>query len=111
MQETPLKSSVHAHTHVQRSSGGHAHSETPMLSHNSQSDIIDIMQRQNDVTTLFVPQNLSLSLPPRDIPLFYGDPLQYQAFIRAFENGVEKKNKLQTACTTSNNTQGGSHEI
>ena len=90
-QETHLKSSMHAHTHAQRSSGGHVHSQTPMLSDNSQGDIINIMERQNDITTLLVQQNLSSSLPPRDIPPFNGDPLQYQAFMRAFENGVEEK--------------------
>jgi len=32
-----------------------------------------------------------LSLPPRAIPIFEGDPLQYRAFIKAFEQGVEVK--------------------
>ncbi len=44
------------------------------------------MQRQNDSTALLFQQNLSSSLPPRDIPVFDGDPLQYQALIRTFEN-------------------------
>ena len=91
VQETQQRSSMHAHTQPQRNSVGHVHSQTPMLSDNSQRDIVNIMQRQNDITTLLVQQSLSSSLPPRDIPVFNGDPLQYQAFIRAFENGVEEK--------------------
>lgn len=30
-----------------------------------------------------------LSLPARDIPVFEGDPFQYKAFVKAFEQGVE----------------------
>ena len=35
-------------------------------------------------------QSLSL-LPPLSIPVFKGDPLDYQFFIRAFEHGIEDR--------------------
>ena len=57
----------------------------------SSSDLFSIMQRQNDITAALVRQQHTSSLPPREIPIFEGDPLQYRAFIRAFEQGVEGK--------------------
>lgn len=57
-----------------------------------QPSMIDIMQRQNDITSMLVQQNMNSVLSPRNIPVFDGDPLQYKSFIRAFENGVEIKN-------------------
>lgn len=63
-----------------------------------QVSIIDIMQRQNDITAMLVQQNQSSVLPPRNIPVFDGDPLQYRSFIRAFENGVEAKTSNLSDC-------------
>lgn len=56
---------------------------------NHQDDIVNIMQ--NDITTMLFQQTLCFGLPPRNIPVFDADPLQYKSFIRAFENGVEQK--------------------
>lgn len=53
--------------------------------------IIAIMHKQNEITASLVHQQRMLSLPTRDIPVFEGDPLHYQAFIRAFEQLVEDK--------------------
>lgn len=58
---------------------------------NPPEDILAIMHRQNDITAALVHQQRSSSLPPRQIPTFEGDPLQYRAFIKAFEQGVEEK--------------------
>lgn len=54
-------------------------------------DIVSIMCKQNEITASLVNQQRLLSLPPRDIPVFEGDPFQYKAFIKAFEQGVEDK--------------------
>lgn len=53
--------------------------------------IYNIMQRQNEITVALVPQQRSLSLPARDIPIFDGNPLEYRALIRAFEDGMKDK--------------------
>lgn len=50
-----------------------------------------IMQTQNEITAALVQQQHMMSLPPRDIPTFEGDPLHYRTFIKAFELGVEEK--------------------
>ncbi|XP_032416528.1 uncharacterized protein LOC116718567 isoform X3 [Xiphophorus hellerii] len=63
-----------------------------------QISIIDIMQRQNDITAMLVQQNQNSVLPPRNIPVFDGDPLQYGSFIRAFENSVEAKTSNLSDC-------------
>lgn len=69
---------------------GHAH-QTQTLADNHHKDIVNVMQRQNDIAALLVQQNLSSALPSRIISVFDGDPLQYRSFISAFENGVEAK--------------------
>ncbi|XP_034063576.1 uncharacterized protein LOC117540820 [Gymnodraco acuticeps] len=63
-----------------------------------QGNIFTIMQKQNDITALLVQQQSSLSLPPRDIPVFDGNPLEYNLFVRAFENGVEGKAASSVDC-------------
>lgn len=55
------------------------------------SDLLAIMQRQNDLTATLVHQHHASSLPLREIPVFDGDPLQFRSFTRAFEQGVESK--------------------
>lgn len=59
------------------------------------NDVLAIMRKQNEITTLLIQQQCLSALPKREIPLFDGDPLKYHTFIKAFENGVERN-------TTSN---------
>lgn len=58
----------------------------------------NLMQAQNGVTTLLLQQQASHLLPPREIPCFDGDPLQYRPFIRAFEHCVEKNTSNRGDC-------------
>lgn len=53
-------------------------------------DIMNIMQRQNEITALLVQQNTASALPMRNIPVFDGDPLYFKSFLRAFENCIDK---------------------
>lgn len=57
----------------------------------SSGDVVSIMRKQNEITAALVNQQRLLSLPARDIPAFEGDPLQFKAFVKAFEQGVEEK--------------------
>ena len=84
--------------HMQKSGQSHVNTELPVLNDGNQGDIYNIIQRQNDITALLVQQNLSSTLPPRDIPVYDGDPLQYEVFIRAFERGVERKTDDYSDC-------------
>lgn len=92
MDEMTLKvdAPVHVMQTVNGTQMGHAHHQTQALTDTYQNDIVNIMQRQNDIAALLVQQNLCSVLPSRNIPVFDGDPLQYRSFIRAFENGVQK---------------------
>lgn len=65
---------------------------------NNQNDMVGIMQKQNEITAQLVQQNISSVLPPRNLQIFDGDPLQYKSFIRAFENVVEKKTNNPSDC-------------
>lgn len=49
------------------------------------------MQRQNNITDLLIKQQKLSTLPPQNISIFKGDPLEYRLFIRAFDHGVESK--------------------
>ena len=66
---------------------------TSNASHNTthSPDLLEIMQRQNDITAALVHEQRISSLPSREIPVFDGDPLQFRPFMKAFEQGVESK--------------------
>ncbi len=59
--------------------------------HVNTGSLFNIMQRQNDIAEIFIKQQSLSTLPPMDIPVFSGDPLEFTFFIRAFEHGVENK--------------------
>lgn len=54
------------------------------------NDVLGIMRKQNEITTLLMQQQCLSALPKREIPTYHGDPLKYHTFIKAFENGVKK---------------------
>ena len=74
------------------SSGNH------QLPHNHPPTVYDLMQRQNNITAQLVNNQALASLPPRVITEFDGHPLKYAAFIRAFEQAIEKKTSDQEEC-------------
>lgn len=53
------------------------------------NSLAKIMENQNKITDALVKQHNALSLPSLTIPVFKGDPLEYQFFINAFEHGVQ----------------------
>ena len=53
----------------------------------------DINQQQNEIMKGFADQQYKSSLPTPQVPLFDGDPMEYDNFIRAFENIIETKVK------------------
>lgn len=62
-----------------------------------QGNILGIMRKQSEITSLLLKQQCLSSLPKRDLEVFDGNPLQYHAFIRAFENSVESKTENNSA--------------
>lgn len=61
-----------------------------LMSSATENCVLDMMKKQNEITTLLIQQQRLSTLPKREIPIFDGDPLKYHSFIRAFENGIEK---------------------
>ena len=55
---------------------------------------LQILQRQNEISRLLMEQQRASQLPPREIPVFDGDPLKFKMFMQAFKHCVEDK------CTT-----------
>lgn len=51
----------------------------------------NIAKQQTELTKLLVEQQMKATLPQRSIPAFSGNPLEYSAFMRAFEYGIEDK--------------------
>lgn len=60
---------------------------------NEFDDVMTLMEKQNKITETFITQQGQHSLPSVVIPVFKGDPLDYQFFIRAFDYGIENKTK------------------
>ena len=50
-----------------------------------------LIQQQNEITLNFIVQQLKSALPPRNVGVVDGNPLQYYAFLKAFEQGIEEK--------------------
>lgn len=61
-------------------------------------DLYNVLQQQNDFTALLVQMQTLQLLPHREIPTYDGDPLQFNAFIKAFEHCVEAKTKSKGDC-------------
>ena len=68
----------------------------------------DVIQRQNDLTKVLVECHQRASLPQRTLSPFNGDPLQYNAFMRAFLHSVEEKttNPRDRLCYLEQFTRG-----
>ncbi|KAK0146738.1 hypothetical protein N1851_013945 [Merluccius polli] len=56
------------------------------------------MQRQNEITYMLVQQQMSATLPQRDITIFAGDPLQFVSFMRTFEHCIEERTSSYQDC-------------
>lgn len=57
----------------------------------STENLVTVMQRQNDITESLIRQQKLSTLPPQNIPVFKGDPIEYRLFMSAFEHNVESK--------------------
>ncbi len=58
----------------------------------------DVVQQQNNITAQLLKQQALVSLPPRMMLEFDGDPLQYGSFIKAFAQAIEKKTSDKQEC-------------
>lgn len=58
---------------------------------NNMEELCKVMQKQNDITELLVKQQQLSQLPSVDVPIFYGDPLHFRSFMRAFNHAIETR--------------------
>ncbi len=77
------------------------------------NDVLGIMRKQNEITTLLMQQQCLSALPKREIPIYDGDPLKYHTFIKAFENGVERNttNSCDRLYFLEQHTKGHAKEL
>lgn len=61
-------------------------SQTSPQTDTGQNILYNIMQQQANITAQLAHRGDMASLPPRVIPIFDGDPLQFTAFIQTFEH-------------------------
>ncbi|KAL7849609.1 hypothetical protein SRHO_G00212320 [Serrasalmus rhombeus] len=54
-------------------------------------NLLSIMEKQSELTSMLVYQQGLSSLPKREIPVFDGSPLHFHAFVRSFEQVIEAK--------------------
>jgi len=50
-----------------------------------------LQQQQNKIVEMLATQQKKSNLPQQRVPIFDGDPMEYVAFVRAFENIIEFK--------------------
>lgn len=68
--------------------------------------LYSLLHKQNEVIELLVRTQSFQFLPHREVPTFNGDPLQFRAFMSAFEQCVETKMQKRD-CIIWNNSLGG----
>lgn len=62
--------------------------QTSHEQNNDMRNLCKVMEKQNDITELLVKQQRASHLPHVEIPIFYGDPLEYKSFLRAFTHAI-----------------------
>ena len=58
---------------------------------NTFQDIVDIQRKQTELSQIMVSQQARSLLPSSEPPMFYGDALEFPAFMTAFESFIESK--------------------
>lgn len=52
---------------------------------NASGDVLQLLQKQNDMMALLVETQVSHFLPHREIPVYTGNPLRFKTFMKAFD--------------------------
>ena len=67
-------------------------SVTPLaVQDNTFQDIVDIQRKQTELSQIMVSQQARSLLPSSEPPVFYGDAMEFPAFMTAFESLIESK--------------------
>ena len=63
---------------------------------NTFQDIVDIQRKQTELSQIMVSQQARSLLPSSEPPIFYGDAMEFPAFMTAFEPLIESK--VENSC-------------
>lgn len=85
----------------------------PLQSLDQRNELYDVMKRQTNITEMLVKNQQSAHLPQRDVPVFYGDPLEFRSFMKAFEHVVDSKtdNNVDKLFFLEQYTRGEPHDL
>ena len=61
------------------------------VQNNTFQDIVDIQRKQTELSRIMVSQQARSLLPSTEPPMFYGDAMEFPAFMTAFESLIESK--------------------
>lgn len=70
----------------------------PLQDQHQTTGLYNLLQQQNDITALLVKMQTLQLLPSREIPIYDGDPLRFNTFIKAFEHCVEANTSCKGDC-------------
>lgn len=70
----------------------------PLQGQHQTAGLYNLLQQQNDITALLVKMQTLQLLPRREIPIYDGDPLRFNTFMKAFEYCVEAKTSCKGDC-------------
>ena len=72
-------------------------SVTPLaVQDNTFQDIVDIQRKQTELSQIMVSQQVRSLLPSSESPVFYGDAMEFPAFMTAYESLI--KSKVEDSC-------------
>ena len=98
IQNVNTTSTAATSTQEQCPNGLHSAPSPASVQNIGQDTICKIMQHQNEITTMLMQQQMSATLPQRNIAVFDGDPLQCISFIQTFEHCIEAKASSYQDC-------------
>ncbi|XP_053713046.1 uncharacterized protein LOC128754445 [Synchiropus splendidus] len=64
---------------------------TPLHQAMDTKELCKVMQRPTDMTELLVKNQQLSHRPQRDVPLFYGDPLEFRSFLKAIGHAIASR--------------------
>ncbi len=111
----PMQVQTHAPSHPGIQPSSSISQPAPQVNPTPSADtaLYSILQKQTDITDSLVKQTILFSLPQKEVKVFDGEPLEFRAFIRSFEDTIESKidNDRDRLCFLEQFTRGQPKEL
>ncbi|KAI2668803.1 hypothetical protein H4Q32_005610 [Labeo rohita] len=101
-QQQPVQTSIPVHrkaaTCRTQPSGSTIGAQVSSNTGEQSPSVLNVLQKQQQITELLIQQQKASHLPPCEIPIFDGDPLQFNSFMKTFQFCVEDKTNNKGDC-------------